>query len=80
MTLNEAVNAYITMRRSLGAVFSTDTRILRSFTRALGDIPLDTVDPQAIYVFCRGSGPVSYTHLTLPTICFKCRSRWSPYH
>ena len=25
-------------------------------------------------------GPVSYTHLTLPTICFKCISRWSPYH
>jgi len=23
--------------------------------------------------------PVSYTHLTLPTIC-RCRSRWSPYH
>ena len=57
MTLNEAVDAYITMKRSLGAVFSTDTRILRSFARALGDIPLDTADPQAIYVFCRGSGP-----------------------
>ena len=26
------------------------------------------------------SEPVSYTHLTLPTICFKCRSRWSPDH
>ena len=25
-------------------------------------------------------GPVSYTHLTLPTIYPKCRSRWSPYH
>ena len=24
--------------------------------------------------------PVSYTHLTLPTIPFECRSRWSPYH
>ena len=24
--------------------------------------------------------PVSYTHLTLPTKCRKCRSRWSPYH
>ena len=24
--------------------------------------------------------PVSYTHLTLPTICFKCRSRWAPDH
>ena len=24
--------------------------------------------------------PVSYTHLTLPTIPPRCRSRWSPYH
>ena len=23
---------------------------------------------------------VSYTHLTLPTTCRVCRSRWSPYH
>ena len=26
------------------------------------------------------SVPVSYTHLTLPTIIPECRSRWSPYH
>ena len=25
-------------------------------------------------------GPVSYTHLTLPTTGSLCRSRWSPYH
>ena len=24
--------------------------------------------------------PVSYTHLTLPTKPYGCRSRWSPYH
>ena len=24
------------------------------------------------------TGPVSYTHLTLPTRCHRCRSRWSP--
>ena len=24
--------------------------------------------------------PVSYTHLTLPTIVRECRSRWSPDH
>ena len=24
--------------------------------------------------------PVSYTHLTLPTMPTGCRSRWSPYH
>ena len=29
---------------------------------------------------CPGCGPVSYTHLTLPTIRRGCRSRWSPYH
>ena len=51
MTLNEAVDAYITMKRSLGAVFSADTRVLRSFSHALGDIPLDAVDPQATYNF-----------------------------
>ena len=27
-----------------------------------------------------GITPVSYTHLTLPTILRSCRSRWSPYH
>ena len=27
-----------------------------------------------------GTGPVSYTHLTLPTTSALCRSRWSPYH
>ena len=29
------------------------------------------------YLYAR---PVSYTHLTLPTIGMLCRSRWSPYH
>ena len=28
----------------------------------------------------QSSEPVSYTHLTLPTILRSCRSRWSPYH
>ena len=27
-----------------------------------------------------GAVAVSYTHLTLPTISCRCRSRWSPYH
>ena len=27
-----------------------------------------------------GADAVSYTHLTLPTTCTRCRSRWSPYH
>ena len=31
-------------------------------------------------VFRATQAPVSYTHLTLPTIALLCRSRWSPYH
>jgi site-specific recombinase XerD len=59
MTLTEAVDSYVTLKRSLGAVFTADTRILRSFARTLGDIPLDTVDRQAVYVFSRGTGPAT---------------------
>ena len=36
----------------------------------------DGTDP----VTTRAYWAVSYTHLTLPTTCTRCRSRWSPYH
>ena len=32
------------------------------------------------HYFTTDEGAVSYTHLTLPTIRHRCRSRWSPYH
>jgi integrase/recombinase XerD len=57
MTLTDAIDSYLTLKRSLGAVFSAETRILHSFGRALGDIPLDTIDRQATHSFCRGTGP-----------------------
>ena len=57
MTLLEAIDAYITLKRSLGAVFRADTRVLRSFGRAFGDIPLGGIDRKAIHDFCRGKGP-----------------------
>ncbi len=57
MMLNEAIDSYITLKRSLGAVFLADARILRAFACALGDIPIDAIDPQATHIFCRGSGP-----------------------
>ena len=56
MTLFEAIDAYITLKRSLGAVFSSDARILRSFARALGDIAVHDIDPEATREFCRGKG------------------------
>lgn len=57
MKLAEAVDSYVTIKRALGAVFSAETRILRSAVRAFGDIPLDTIDREAVHAFCRGTGP-----------------------
>jgi integrase/recombinase XerD len=57
MKLADAVESYLTLKRSLGAVFSAEARILRSFACALGDIPLDEIDSKATYGFCRGIGP-----------------------
>lgn len=54
--LAEAVEAYIALKQSLGAVFSADARILRAFARALGDVPVRDIDPQATRAFCRGEG------------------------
>jgi integrase/recombinase XerD len=57
MTLTEAIESYLSLKQSLGAVFSADARILRSFGRVLGDVPLDSIGHDACQKFCRGSGP-----------------------
>ena len=57
MKLAEAVDSYLILKRSLGAVFSAEARILRCFSRALGDVTLDVIDEEAVHAFCRGTGP-----------------------
>ncbi|ETX08294.1 tyrosine-type recombinase/integrase [Candidatus Entotheonella palauensis] len=56
MTLTEAIEAYLTLKRSLGAIFSSQASILRAFGRTLGDIPIDTISSEACSSFCRGTG------------------------
>ncbi len=55
--MQAAIDSYVSLKRSLGAVFSADTRILRSFGRAIGNIPVDAVEVSACRAFCRGTGP-----------------------
>jgi integrase/recombinase XerD len=59
MTIAGAVESYLAIKRSLGAVFSADARILRSFARTLGDVPIDSIRRDACQVFCRGKGPAT---------------------
>jgi len=54
--LSSAIENYVVLKRSLGAVFSVDARILRSFSRALGDIDLEAITPEECRRFCRGEG------------------------
>ena len=42
------------------------------------DILFSRIDNALIVELCKRSCPVSYTHLTLPTIVRECRSRWAP--
>jgi site-specific recombinase XerD len=55
MNLSAAIDAYLTLKRSLGAVFAAETRILRSFGKGLGDVSLDAIRPDACDLFCRGT-------------------------
>ena len=57
MTLTEAVEGYVILKCSLGAVFSADVRILRSFVHTLGDVPLESIRRETCQAFCRGAGP-----------------------
>ena len=56
MTLTTAINAYVALKRSLGAVFSGQQSILRSFARTIGDVPLEEISSHACATFCRGTG------------------------
>ena len=57
MTLVSAVETYVRLKQSLGAVFSVDARILTAFVRAVGDVPVSTITPEMCTAFCRGQGP-----------------------
>ena len=43
MTLVSAVETYVRLKQSLGAVFSVDARILAEFARTVGDVSVSTM-------------------------------------
>jgi len=57
MKLDAAIDSYIVIKRSLGAGFRAETRILRSSRHTLGAISVDAISPEACRTFCRGTGP-----------------------
>ena len=69
MTINEAVNIYLAHKRSLGMQRKTAERILRAFSRAMGNVDLAAVHEVSAKAYIFGSGPVtSNLHHKLQTL------------
>lgn len=59
MTLAQTVADYVTLKQALGMRFQTEARILTAFCRALGDVELREVTPEAVQTYLAGSGPLT---------------------
>jgi integrase/recombinase XerD len=59
MKLPQAVDQYVSHKRSLGMQCQTMARQLRAFCQAIGDINVDEIRAEAASAFIYGSGPVT---------------------
>jgi integrase/recombinase XerD len=57
MTLASAIETYVRLKQSLGAVYVSDARTLAAFVHAVGDVSVSTITPEMCTTFCRGQGP-----------------------
>jgi integrase/recombinase XerD len=54
MELVEAVETYVERKRSLGVTFEKSAQNLRSFSKRVGDVPLETITPGQMLAFLNG--------------------------
>lgn len=59
MKLQEAVEQYVSHKRSLGMQCQTMARQLRAFCKASGDVNVDEVGARTAHAFIYGNGPVT---------------------
>ena len=86
--LNRLTAVEVNSYDARAAVASVAVRVMSESTKqtaqasGMGPTP-DTVKEQWFLIdgeWWNNAKSVSYTHLTLPTTCNLCSSRWSPYH
>ena len=56
MKLSEVIDAYIAMKTSLGMSFDSARRLLRQFSREIGNPTIGEVQAEAVAAFLRGRG------------------------
>lgn len=63
MKLLKAIEDYVALKRSLGAVYATEAKRFRSFGRVMGDVPLEEITSKQCQSFCYGPGPATSSEL-----------------
>ena len=61
MRVADVVDAYLMRQRSLGMRFESAGQLLRRFSRAMGDRPIQEVTPEAVLDFLNGKGVLTAT-------------------
>jgi len=61
MRLIEVIDVYIAMKTSLGMSFDSGRRLLRQFSREMGNPPIGEVQAEAVAAFLRGRGALNAT-------------------
>ena len=61
MMLAEVIDAYVTLQQSLGMRFDAARKLLRQFSREMGNPDIDKVQTAAVAGFLRGTGSPSAT-------------------
>jgi integrase/recombinase XerD len=61
MTLADVIDAYVALQQSLGMRFEAARKLLRQFSREMGNPDIDKVQASAVADFLRGTGALSAT-------------------
>jgi len=61
MKVTDVVDAYLIRQRSLGMRFESAGKILRQFSRMIGNPNIDEVTPEGVAEFLHGKGTLSTT-------------------
>ncbi|NIA16055.1 MAG: tyrosine-type recombinase/integrase [Nitrospiraceae bacterium] len=59
MKLLDLISDYIAFKQGIGMRFRSDSGVLRAFCRAMGDVELSEVEPEAVQVFLMGKDTVT---------------------
>lgn len=63
MKLSRAVTEYVALKQSMGMCFRSEAGVLKSYCRALGDLDIRDVDPDAVQAYIAGKGAITaYWH------------------